>query len=111
MLVPLVASVTVANPIQVALIAKARVKTDPRDALTLARLLAVGMLTSAWVPPVEVRELRALWRPSAAAHQPADSGAQPATGGAVRAQPLPSCWGGIRTSQSAVVGGTGPAGV
>ena len=35
MLVPLVASVTVANPIQVALIAKARVKTDPRDALTL----------------------------------------------------------------------------
>ncbi len=60
MLVPLVASVTVANPIQVALIAKARVKTDPRDALTLARLLAVGMLPSVWVPPVEVRELRAL---------------------------------------------------
>jgi len=60
MLVPLVASVTVANPIQVALIAKARVKTDPRDALTLARLLAVGMLPSVWVPPVEVRELRVL---------------------------------------------------
>jgi transposase len=60
MLAPLVASVTVANPIQVALIAKARVKTDPRDALTLARLLAVGMLPSVWVPPVEVRELRTL---------------------------------------------------
>jgi transposase len=60
MLVPLVASVTVANPIQVALIAKSRVKTDPRDALTLARLLAAGMLPSVWVPPVEVRELRAL---------------------------------------------------
>jgi transposase len=60
MLVPLVASVTVANPIQVALIAKSRVKTDPRDALTLARLLAVGMLPSVWVPPAEVRELRAL---------------------------------------------------
>src|SRR6266568_2107357 len=57
---PLVASVTVANPIQVALIAKARVKTDPRDALTLARLLAAGMLPSVWVPPVSVRELRAL---------------------------------------------------
>jgi len=57
---PLVASVTVANPIQVALIAKARVKTDPRDALTLARLLAAGMLPSVWVPPAEVRELRAL---------------------------------------------------
>jgi transposase len=60
MLVPLVASVTVANPMQVALIAKTRVKTDPRDALTLARLLASGMLPSVWVPPVEVRELRAL---------------------------------------------------
>jgi transposase len=60
MLAPRVASVTVANPIQVALIAKARVKTDPRDSLTLARLLAVGMLPSVWVPPVEVRELRAL---------------------------------------------------
>jgi transposase len=60
MLVPLVASVTVANPMQVALIAKTRVKTDPRDALTLARLLAAGMLPSVWVPPVEVRELRAL---------------------------------------------------
>jgi transposase len=60
MLVPLVASVRVANPIQVALIAKSRVKTDPRDVLTLARLLAAGMLPSVWVPPVEVRELRAL---------------------------------------------------
>jgi transposase len=59
-LVPLVASVTVANPMQVALIAKSRVKTDPRDALTLARLLAAGMLPSVWVPPAEVRELRAL---------------------------------------------------
>jgi transposase len=60
LLTPLVASATVANPIQVALIAKARVKTDPRDALTLARLLAARMLPSVWVPPTEVRELRAL---------------------------------------------------
>jgi transposase len=60
LLAPLVASVTVANPIQVALIAKARVKTDPRDALALARLLAARMLPSVWVPPTEVRELRAL---------------------------------------------------
>jgi transposase len=60
LLVPLVASGTVANPIQVALIAKSRVKTDPRDALTLARLLAAGILPSVWVPRVEVRELRAL---------------------------------------------------
>ena len=59
-LVPLVASVTVANPMQVALIAKTLVKTDPRDALALARLLAAGILPSVWVPPAEVRELRAL---------------------------------------------------
>jgi transposase len=59
-LVPLVASVTVANPTQIALIAKTLAKTDPRDALTLARLLAAGMLPTVWVPPVEVRELRAL---------------------------------------------------
>ena len=59
-LVPLVASVTVANPMQIALIAKTLVKTDPRDALTLARLLAAGILPSGWVPPAEVRELRAL---------------------------------------------------
>src|SRR5215210_6450066 len=58
LLTPLVASVTVANPIQVALIAKARVKTDPRDALALARLLAARMLPSVWVPPAEGRELR-----------------------------------------------------
>jgi transposase len=60
LLTPFVASVTIANPIQVALIAKARVKTDPRDALTLARLLAARILPSVWVPPMEVRELRAL---------------------------------------------------
>jgi transposase len=60
LLVPLVASVTVANPIQVALIARARVKTDPRDAPALTRLLAAGLLPSVWVPPHEVRELRAL---------------------------------------------------
>jgi transposase len=59
-LVPLVASVVVANPMQIALIAKTLVKTDPRDALTLARLLAAGILPTVWVPPAEVRELRAL---------------------------------------------------
>ena len=45
---------------QIALIAKTLVKTDPRDALTRARLLAAGILPNVWVPPVEVRELRAL---------------------------------------------------
>src|SRR5947208_7509717 len=82
MLVPLVASVTVANPMQVALIAKTRVKTDPRDALTLARLLAAGMLPSVWVPPAEVRELRALGCHRRRLIKLRDAGPQPTAGGA-----------------------------
>ncbi|MDA8187510.1 MAG: IS110 family transposase [Dehalococcoidales bacterium] len=59
-LVPLVASVTVAHPLLVKLITSARVKTDPRDTINLARLLAAGLIPAVWVPPLEVRELRAL---------------------------------------------------
>jgi Transposase len=108
-LVPLVASVTVANPMQIALIAKTLVKTDPRDALTLARLLAAGILPSVWVPPDEVRELRAPWRSSQPADQAVDSGAQSAAGSAVRAQPVCSGWRGIWTSQPRLVGEPGAA--
>jgi transposase len=57
---PLVASVTVAHPGKVQGIATSRVKTDPRDALHLARLLAAGLIPAVWVPPPAVRELRAL---------------------------------------------------
>lgn len=57
---PLVASVTVAHPQLVKLIADAPVKTDARDALTLARLLAAGFIPAVWVPPAAVRELRGL---------------------------------------------------
>jgi transposase len=57
---PLVASVTVAHPLMVKLITAARVKTDSRDVLSLARLLAAGLIPAVWVPPPEVRELRAL---------------------------------------------------
>lgn len=57
---PLVASVTVAHPVFVKLIAAARVKTDPRDTLHLARLLAAGLIPPVWVPPREVREVRSL---------------------------------------------------
>ena len=53
-LVPLVAKVTVANPLQVKLIAASRVKTDNRDTLVLARLLAAG-LSGLWVPPLPLR--------------------------------------------------------
>ena len=57
---PFVGSVTVVHPPYVALIVRAQVKTDRKAALTLAQLHAAGLLPGIWVPPVEVRELRAL---------------------------------------------------
>lgn len=57
---PLVGSVTVCHPLLVTLIAAARVKPDRRDALTLATLLAGGLIPAVRVPPPDVRELRAL---------------------------------------------------
>jgi transposase len=59
-LVPLVSRVVVANPSQVKLIAASVVKTDKRDTLALAKLLAANLIPEVWVPPPEVRELRAL---------------------------------------------------
>jgi transposase len=60
LLSPLVAEVKVANPIRIKQIAEARTKTDKRDALILARLLAANLIPEVWVPPVHVRELRQL---------------------------------------------------
>lgn len=57
---PLVERVVVANPIKVKQIAQARVKTDIRDTLILARLLAANLVPDVWVPPAHVRELRQL---------------------------------------------------
>ena len=57
---PHVHSVTVVHPPHVALITRSQVMTDKIAASILARLLAKGLLVSIWVPPVEVRELRAL---------------------------------------------------
>jgi hypothetical protein len=57
---PLVHSVTVVHPPHVALIVRAQVKTDKKAALNLAQLHAAGLLPGVWIPPVEVRELRAL---------------------------------------------------
>jgi transposase len=59
-LAPLVGSVTVANAAAIKLISQARVKTDARDAINLARLLAAHLVPTVWVPPVAVRELRGL---------------------------------------------------
>jgi transposase len=60
LLEPLVARVVVANPAGVKLIAASVVKTDKRDTLVLARLLAAKMIPEVWVPPHHVRELRSL---------------------------------------------------
>lgn len=60
LLSPLVERVVVANPIEVKQIANARVKTDIRDTLILARLLAANLVPEVWVPPVHVREMRQL---------------------------------------------------
>jgi transposase len=57
---PLVASVTIANALQVKLIAQAKVKTDARDALNLAKLHAADLIPAVWVPPQPVRDLRSL---------------------------------------------------
>ena len=60
LLEPLVERVVVANPAKVKQIANARVKTDVRDTLILARLLAANLVPDVWVPPVHVREMRQL---------------------------------------------------
>lgn len=57
---PYVQSVTVVHPPHVALITRSQVMTDKIAAHTLAKLLAKGLLVGIWVPPQEVRELRAL---------------------------------------------------
>ncbi len=57
---PHVHSVTVVHPPHVALIVRAQVKTDRKAALALAQLHAAGLLVPIWVPPQEVRDLRAL---------------------------------------------------
>jgi transposase len=60
LLAPFVADVQVAHPLLVKLISTARVKTDTRDTLHLAHLLAANLIPQVWVPPPAVRELRAL---------------------------------------------------
>jgi transposase len=60
LLAPLAERVLVANPIKVKQIATARVKTDIRDTLILARLLAANLIPEVWVPPMPVRQMRQL---------------------------------------------------
>lgn len=55
---PFVGRVIIANPRQVHLIAKARIKTDVIDATVLARLYASGFLPEVWVPDQSTLRLR-----------------------------------------------------
>ena len=61
-LAPYAHSVMVVHPPNVPEVTSARVKTDKQAAETLAKLLATGMLKGkeVWIPPHEVRDLRAL---------------------------------------------------
>ncbi|HEY5158646.1 MAG TPA: IS110 family transposase [Anaerolineales bacterium] len=59
-LLPHVGSVIAVHPPHVLLVTGVKVKTDKKAALTLAQLHAAGLLTGVWIPPVEVRELRAV---------------------------------------------------
>ena len=54
--------VTLAQTAGLAAISTAKVKTDRRDALTLARLLCAGMIPSAYIYPAEHRPTRDLLR-------------------------------------------------
>jgi transposase len=60
LLEPLVAHIVVVHPYHVKIIAASSVKTDKRDTLALARLLAANLLMPIWVPTQHVRELRGL---------------------------------------------------
>jgi transposase len=53
-------SVTLVHPPHVALITQAQVKVDRKAALTLAKLHAAKLLPAVWVPPIAVRDVRAL---------------------------------------------------
>src|SRR5437763_1435337 len=55
---PLVGSVTVAHPLAVKLIAAARVKTDSRDTIKLAHLLAANLVPAVWVPVLARWDIR-----------------------------------------------------
>lgn len=60
LLEPVVERVVVTHPPHIKLIAATMVKTDKKDALILAKLLAAGLTPAVWVPPAHVRDLRAL---------------------------------------------------
>jgi transposase len=59
-LLPHVHSVIAVHPPDVLLVTNVPIKTDKKAALALAQLHAVGLLKGVWIPPHEVRDMRAL---------------------------------------------------
>lgn len=59
-LAPHAGRVVVAHPAEVRLIAKAHFKSDRLDAQRLAHLLRLDYLPAVWVPPADIRALRAV---------------------------------------------------
>ncbi len=55
-----VSRIVVAHPYHIKLIASSFVKTDKRDSIALARLLAANIVPEVWIPPMHVRQLRSL---------------------------------------------------
>ena len=55
-------SVVLANPLKMKAIASAKIKNDKVDARVLAYLLRGGLVAECYVPPKELRDLRALVR-------------------------------------------------
>jgi transposase len=54
--------VVLANPMKTKAIASARIKTDKVDAQILAHLLRTDLVAESYVPPKQIREIRALMR-------------------------------------------------
>jgi len=54
--------VVLANPMKTKAIASARVKTDKIDAKILSHLLRADLVAESYVPPAQIREIRALIR-------------------------------------------------
>ena len=79
-------SVTVAHPLAVKLISAARVKTDARDTIKLARGLSANLIPAVWVPPVAVRARTRPGHPSETTRQAAKPGSQSLARGAPASQ-------------------------
>jgi transposase len=58
LMAPYVKRVVIANPLQVRIIADAKVKTDRIDAVVLAKLHAAGFLPEVWQPDETTERLR-----------------------------------------------------